>query len=268
MQILCSLSPKFFKLSPIELINITLKYPAIKGFEIAFHSDMGDTDPASEAEFVKNLAFLMKKHDLKLQLHALTNKDLTKQKEYLDIAEQLAKIMDDKIKIVFHPLLGESIDDSNKINNNYFAELLDYIKVNDYNLTITAENLTNGLDKNFLIPIISNFHNLGFTFDIGHEIYNYGLITDTDQILIDRLDNVHLHTFTTGFDHQKLYKKDKQKSDWVKSLLWLKKLKYKNSVVLEFDLNKMEGEILEERINDYFEVSNLVNDYIKSTTVY
>jgi hypothetical protein len=84
---------------------------------------------------------------------------------------------------------------------------------------------------------------------------------DLDKILKEKLINIHLHTFSYGYDHLPLSLSDKNKEKWVKGILFIKKIKYTGTIVLEYGLNEMNGSNDEEKLIDYIKSAQIANNY-------
>lgn len=259
MKILLSINYKFFEKTPNELVKFIKKIDVnhhIKGFEIYF-----DFENEEHINYIKNLSFLCKKEEYILQFHGNNSYSIEFQKEYFKFLNEL---VDKKyIDVVLHPLDCDLIEDSVKETNMYFSKLLNIIYENKYKINLSIENLnsinTFRLSKDYLKSILSNNMDLQFTYDIGHETVEYGKITDLDSILIERLSNVHIHTFDKNIDHQPIGMNDHK--EWVKAIQYLNYLHFDGTLVLEYDFYTL-GNDFEERMMNYIKCVEYIQNYI------
>lgn len=263
MKILLSLNDKFTKRTPRDLINLIQENDvsnSIQGFEIYLNLDNDE-----EVKYFEEFINLSIKNNYLIQFHSIQTEDIDKQKQYLNFYNEIAKKLDYSLKVVFHSFDIGTIEENINYTSEYMAELLNYIYINQFNLMLSIENLNardnNRLNKEQIIKILANNNDLMFTYDIGHEILNYGNIIDLNEILISKLVNVHLHTFMYDDDHKSLYSKDPNKSKWVKAILYLKSLNYHETIVLEYDLYDMIGEDYEEKLLSYIESAETIKNY-------
>ena len=76
---------------------------------------------------------------------------------------------------------------------------------NKYNATILFENVKMETFTLKAIEIISNYDNLFFTLDLGHNI-RYGNIAKEKFLKYDnKIKHIHLHDFNGSKDHQELF---------------------------------------------------------------
>lgn len=174
--------------------------------------------------------------------------------------------MDKNIDIVFHPLSCDTIDESIKETDIYFSKILNYVYENNYKINISLENLNSMIDcvrlsKDYLTSVLYNNMDLYFTYDIGHEIMEYGKLIDLDNVFIERLRNVHFHTFNNAFDHLAVDYHEYNKDGWVKALLYLKSLDFNGNLVLEYDFYTL-GNSYDERFNNYLNCAKLIYNYL------
>lgn len=259
MKILLSINHKFFEKSPKELIDSVKQIDVnnyVKGFEI--YINFNDKD---EVEYVKNLKFLCDKEGYLLQFHGDSSYSIELQEKYFKFLNDLSN--GQYMNVVLHPLSLELIEDSIRETNLYFSKLLNIIYENRYKIKISIENLnsinTFRLSKDYLKSVLSNNMDLQFTYDIGHETVDYGKITDLDSILIDRLSNVHIHTFDINNDHQPIGMNDHK--EWVKAIQYLNYLHFDGTLVLEYDFYTL-GNDFKERMTNYIKCVEYMQNYV------
>ena len=250
MKKLMSINHKFFEVTENELVELSKN--KIDGFEVYIRDK-------KEYDYLKKLSVLCNKENLYLQLHGNVEKDINDIKSFLDLANEVSKILGYTIDIVFHSKISININKSLENSICIFTQIFDYITNNNLNIRVSIENLNSvmniiRLDKQKIIPILKEFDDLMFTYDIGHELIEKGNIIDLDQICIDRLINIHIHTFKKGLDHQFIYKDDKNYKKIEKAFNYLKKLNYNEHYVFEYDLYKAKGKNVKDKINYYIKM--------------
>lgn len=248
---------KFKQVQSLDFYNIIKD--KIDGCEIFFNINNEE-----EVKYVKDLIFYFNRDNFYFQFHGDSELPMEKQKEYLNLINSFYR--DYKINIVMHVLTRDTIEES--INNTtvYIDELEEYIDENNLNITLSLENLNSvtylkRLSKNYLYPILYNNDNLLFTYDIGHEIEEYGELTDLQEIEIERLNNIHIHTFKNVIDHLPIYEKDEHLTILAKSILYLKKINYDGTIVYEYDLYECNGDTIEEKILGYIDSMLFFKNY-------
>lgn len=263
MKILISINSKFFSKSPEQLIDLVAnldKGKCVSGFEMCI-----DSSSEIELNYSKKFAELCKNNNYYLQIHGNSKLSLDKQFAFMDYCQTIAMTLDYSVNIVLHPLYVGTVEDSVVKTNEYFSEVIKYIYENKYDINITIENLNSSkrerLNKEHILSILGNNEKLGFTYDIGHEIMDFGNIVDLDPILIEKLSNVHIHTHTNLIDHMLIFKKDINKAQWVKGVLYLKSIDFDNTIVLEYDFFKILGDSYKERLKNYVESALLISQY-------
>ncbi|MDD3453095.1 MAG: hypothetical protein PHN42_02295 [Bacilli bacterium] len=263
MNLLLSLNQKFFEINPNEIISMINKLDdkkIIKGMEMCI------TDfSLFEKNYILRLSNLCKQNNYYLQIHGNSIFDIEKQQKIMDFINEISTIMNYKINVVLHPI--EEDDKNNSNSNIYFSSILNYIYENNYNINISIENLNSTthhlrLSKELILTILYNNEDLHFTYDIGHEIVEYGKITDLDEVLIKRMNNIHIHTFKNTFDHLPIEENDENKLKWLKGLEYLKYLKYNGNIVLEYDIYEVKGNGINEKVQNYIRSAYFISQYI------
>ena len=145
---------------------------------------------------------------------------------------------------------------SNVINN-----------IDNSKLIICLENLNDAfkidrLEKESVTPIILNDIDLYFTYDIGHEVVEYGNITNLNKYMLKEIRNVHIHTNDgKGNDHRPIYKHDHNWNKILKGLIFLINNKYQYNIVYEYDLYVCNGNTTEEKIREYLKSIDIVSEH-------
>lgn len=264
MKVMLSINRKFCKIPPSELVKMVKQNSVtstISGFELCF-----DYQNKIEREYMDDLINVSLENKLLVQFHSTTDFNINYQHKYLDYCNDVSLKAGYKIKIVYHPY-----DFSNEYNaiekTNFFAaDLLKYVSDNNYSLEISMENLNTAddiirLSHKDLLPIFEKNEELKFTYDIGHEIADYGIVTDVNYLMAKKISNVHIHSFKNNIDHLPLCEEDINKEKWRRGLIFLKSINYNDTIVLEYNLFAVVGESYEEKINNYISSAYILEKY-------
>ena len=257
MKILLSLNYKFFNLEPDKLIELIKRYDEenlISGFEIA-------TNSKKDELYVLKLAKIALKNEYIVNLHSPSFENIEDAKKYLDFAVEISKIMQRKTNIVYHPINAESINESKEKTKEQIKEIMKYVEENNCydNIELSIENLNdiNGikrLKKEDLIEILETQKSLKFTYDIGHEVID-GIKTEKLlNILDEKLNNIHIHTYQKNLDHYPI--KNMNEQETIKKLL--EKYGDNKTVVLEYAIDYVDGENFETKFKNYIEGSKIL----------
>lgn len=248
---------KFKNINPLYIIEQLKKYNI--GMEICFNFNN-----IEEQKYIENIIYLGLKENLYIQFHGNSNLSIEDQYKYLDLINSYLPY---QTNIVLHSILKDTYEDSINSTTIYLDTLLEYIESKNYHLTLSLENLNSERhllrpSKEYLDPILYNNDKLMFTYDIGHEIVEYGGVTNVSEIETLRINNIHLHTFNKGIDHLPIYK-DTNNQELIKGILFLKKIQYNNNIVFEYDLFNCKGNTIEEKLNDYILSIKFFEQYYK-----
>ena len=260
MKLLLSINNKIFDQTPDTLIKRIEDVKEISGFEVYI-----DMTKDSEREYLRRLAHLCNERNLVLQIHAcLINNDEIE--DHINYYYEIETIYNKPINVVNHPLESDNIYLAQEKTNIFFSKILNYIYEHKYRINLSIENINSmrhrmRLSKDYLIPILSNNQDSFFTYDVGHEIMEYGNLVDLSEIFIDRIINVHLHTFTAEQEHLPIKKDSPNKLMWVKAINYLREIGYDGVITLEYDMNKI-GNNFDEKINGFIEEAKFMYQYI------
>jgi hypothetical protein len=251
MKLIMSINYKFMKISPSELIN-KVKNTDINGFEVCFN-----IKDVQEVNYVTKLAKIIATTDLILQFHGDSELSIEDIYNYLNLINEFSKTTNKKCNIVFHSIFKNNIIQSMQETIVLFNNILEYVDKNHYNLSISIENLNNinnedRLNKDDLIPILKQYNQLYFTYDIGHELVEYHKILPIAKLHLERLNNIHIHSFHDDDDHQILNAYN-NKELWLKAINYINEIKYSGTLVFEYNLYCFNGD-----------VENKIDLYIKS----
>jgi sugar phosphate isomerase/epimerase len=170
------------------------------------------------------------------------------------------------IVLTMHSIYDENKDVSINKTVDYISNLLN--NIDNEKIIISLENLNDirgyiRLNKEEIKSTILNDEKIFFTYDIGHEITNYGLITNLDEYMISDIRNVHIHSFDNkGVDHMPIYKNDIHWNEIIKGILFLKSNDYKYNIVFEYGLEYCKGNNVEEKVIDYLNSIDYVSERI------
>lgn len=268
MKSLISINAKFMSLTPKDLIELLKTSNYIKGLEV--YIDNGDNDynlsREYQLDYLDKLIYELKRNNMVLQIHGDAELESEKQIEFINKIEKYSDYLEYPIIFTLHTKLIENPDESLVKTTDYIEELLNYIDIKK--VIICIENLNdydgiNRLEKEYIEPLILNNEKVYFTYDIGHEIYDFGEITNLDKYMIDEIKNVHIHTFDPSKeDHLPIYRNDINWNEIIKAITYLKTINYTGNIVFEYDLNMCIGNSVEERIINYIKSIDLISEHI------
>ena len=254
---LISVNKKFMDVSPKELVEMISSSEHVKGIEFCV-SDFNQL----EEKYLDDIVFELKKHNLILQVHGSSLYSLEKQYDFLKKMEYYANYLEQQIVLTMHPLYDEDKNISQVKTSLYFDEVIKH--ANNEKVVICIENLNDipnydRLEKESIKPIVLNNEKLFFTYDIGHEIMDYGNITNLDSYVISKIKNVHLHSHDViGNDHLPIYENDKYFSEILKAILFLINNKYCNAIVFEYNIFACRGNTIKEKVQDFLDSVDFV----------
>ena len=262
MKAIISINKKFMEVSPKKLIEMISNTKYVKGIEINI-----DSSSDFELNYLHNLVFELKKNNMILQIHGNSDLSLEEQFKYLIILEDYSKYLGYTVLVNMHPIYDENKDESIIKTSDYMSNIIN--EVDSSKLKICIENLNDmdnrdRLSKEEIIPIVVTNKLLYFTYDMGHELMDYGHLVDFDNGIISKIANVHVHTNNGKADHMPIYKNDVFWNELLKGVKLLVKNKYQNNIVYEYDLYECNGNSIEEKIHDYLKSIDLFHSMIDS----
>ena len=265
MHSLMSINFKFMEYTPEELIEITKDNKYMDGFEIYINFSKPE-----EIAYLHELVNTCKLHNKILQIHGDSSLPMDKQKEYCDMIMKISDILGYRISMVLHSISDEDKSIAIEKTTNYMKEITNYIDTDKIRIGLENLNdieLTDRLDKDEITPIVCNNERLFFTYDIGHEIADYGNVTNILWAMAEQISNVHIHTFDCdyddGYDHKPIYKDDEHWQNIIKAILYLKSQNYQGNIVFEYDVMECLGETLKDKIKNYADSMDYVAERFK-----
>ena len=262
MKSLISINYKFMSLNPKKITDLILQSKNVKGVEAYI-----DCNNEVELKYLNDLVFELKKNNLVLQIHGNVELEFSKQLVYIKKLEEYADYLNNPIVFTLHSIYDENDKVSLEKTIDYFSNLLSNIDNNK--IIVCLENLNDArgftrLGKEEIRTIILNDENIFFTYDIGHELADYGKITNLDKYMIEDIRNVHIHSHNDkGVDHLPIYKNDIHWNDIIKGLIFLNVNKYKYNIVYEYGLEFCKGNTVEEKVIDYLNSIDYVSERYK-----
>lgn len=259
MKSLISINSKFMSLSPKDLVSLITDSKRIKGIEAYI-----DIENEEEIKYLEDLVFEIKRNNLILQIHGNIELELSKQLKYIQKLENYSDYLDSPIVLTLHTIYNEDSKVSLEKTIVYISELINSIDNNK--IIVCLENLNDirnfiRLGKEEIIKVILNDEKLYFTYDIGHEMADYGNITNLDEYIIEDIRNIHIHSNNNrGQDHMPIYKNDQHWNEIIKALTFLINNKYKYNIVYEYDLEYCKGESVKDRVIDYINSVDYVSE--------
>ena len=258
MKNLISVSNKFLTISPSELVSLILSSKYTKGIEVSI-----DFESEFKKNYLNDLVLEMKKNNLILQIHGHIEQQYDEQLEYMKQLEKYSDYLGYPIIVTLHTIFDEDKEKSLIKTRNFLEKFLN--EIDNEKLVISLENLNDTkkyarLGKEDITSTILNNENLFFTYDIGHEIADFGNITDVNSLLIEKIRNAHIHSYDNhGRDHQPIYKDDPYWNEIIKGLRYLINIKYQYNIVYEYALEYCNGETVKDKIIDYLNSIDFVS---------
>ena len=258
MKSLISVNKKFMEVSPKDLFDIILKYKHTKGIEACF-----DFNNPIEMKYLDDLVFEVSKNNFCLQIHADSKLSLEDQIKYMNKLSAYSDLLGYPIVVTIHSAYDPDKELSLKKTVEYLGELVKNIDNNK--IVIALENLDDSKDKDrlereYITSTILNNDNVYFTYDIGHELFEYGDLTNLNKYLIEEIRNIHLHTYNFKKNHQPIYENDPHWNEMMKALIFLINSNYSGNITYEYDLYDCRGESISDKINDFLESIDLVSE--------
>ena len=260
MKSIMSINKKFMEVSPKKLVEIIKNSKYISGVEICI-----DVDRKEEQKYLDDLVFELNRSNLVLQVHGNTDLPYDKQLKYIKQLEKYSDVLGYKIVVTMHSLYDEDKDLSIKKTSEYLDNIINSIDNNK--ITVCLENLNDSreldrLEKESVTPIVVNNERLYFTYDVGHELADYGNVVNLNKYMLEEIRNIHIHTNDgMGNDHQPIYKNDRLWNDLLKAIAYLVNNNYMYNIVYEYDLNACRGNTIEEKIKDYLTSIDFVAEH-------
>jgi|GEM_PF-1107031 len=257
MKIVLGINYKAFGVSPIDFFSLIEEYDylnAIKGIEIGLNlSEYVEED----MDYITEMAKKCREKNYLFHLHSPCLASVENIKAYLDFANELEKEYGKQINIVVHSINQRTVSESVRLTDNYVEQMLKYIKDNNYNLTISIENLNTmegkkRLTKDDLLELLNRHEDLKFTYDIGHEIVDNIPLAKFPEPVIKKINNIHVHSHQEGKDHY-----PPGDGDDIESLQQfiqkLNAINYQGTITLEYSFDFLEGVIAHNRLKEYIE---------------
>ncbi|MEG2275387.1 MAG: sugar phosphate isomerase/epimerase [Clostridia bacterium] len=260
MKVLLSVNKKFYEVNMktlFDLIDFKDINKAVGGMELNISSLS-----KYERDLAKDIAKKLKKRNLKLQIHGnMLSENVLEIYEYLKLYNELAKIMEDKIKIVYHPYKDESKENIIYKTTVILKRLNKNIEDFKYNIELSIENLEDvenvkNLKIDELSGIIDKVKNVKITYDIGHMVLENKNPYTISEKIYSKITNVHIHDISaSNIAH---YPFSCGKVDLKATMVFLKKIKYTGDIVAEIALDYLQGITYEEKLDAYLkEVENI-----------
>ena len=258
MNSLISINSKFMILNPKELIELILDSKYTKGVEIFINFEN-----EFQRKYLDDLVFELGKNNLILQIHGDVELDYNTQIEYMKQLEKYSDYLGYPIVVTLHTIYDDDKEESLEKSMIYLSDIIDNIDNNK--IIICLENLNDAigtfrLGKEDITKSILNNDRLYFTYDIGHEIADFGDLINLNSYLIEEIRNIHIHSNDDkGNDHCPIYKNDAHWNDIIKGLIFLINNKYQYNIVYEYGLEYCHGETTKEKIVDYLNSIDFVS---------
>lgn len=262
-KLLLSINYKFFLDNPKELIDLVKendKNRVIDGFEFYF-----DNTKESDKNYILEAARLCRENNYILNLHSRNYINRESYNEYLEFVDELSKIYGRRINLTCHPLEAQDKTESFEYTKNVFTDILATKMEHNYNFDIAIENLNiyHGVDRltiKELEKIIKENKDLKLTFDIGHEIIDNHSFTRLNGLMLERLNNIHLHNHYSNKDHYPIEVGDLNIDLFKDIIKYLKSINYDKTVVLEYAADYVKGDDQYEKLYNFVEHAKFFNE--------
>jgi len=247
------------KIDPMKVID---------GFEIN-----GDVNDPYELNYMTTVCSLIKNYNRKIQFHSSISlnhyyNDLNMLNEQLKHYNNFSSILGHKVLIVIHPI--DSYDTEISISRTHkFLENLKLLqKINDYNIVFSIENLNNShqhqrLNTSELYTLIEKHPDINFCWDIGHEVSENTCTYHLNSITLNALNNVHIHDVNIKDHHPFIY----NNTNYQLAITYLNCINYTQSVVVEINVDYLNGNTLLEKFRSYTQNIKLLKDYYQTFSV-
>ncbi len=260
MKSLMSINYKFMSINPKDLVSMIIESKYTKGVEVFI-----DVSKEEELKYLDNLVFELKRNNLILQVHGNIELDYESQVMFIRTLEEYSDYLGYLIVLTLHTISDDSKEVSVSKTVDYLSNLINDIDTNK--IIISLENLND--IRGFIRPgkeeirtTILNDEKIYFTYDIGHEIADFGEITNLDGYMFEDIRNVHIHSNKQGKDHYPIYKNDELSEKITKALLFLKLNKYEYNIVFEYGLEYCYGDTVENNIKYYLSSIDYLSEKI------
>ena len=258
-----SINKKFQTIEPKKLIEKILNSKYTRGIEISLNPN-----DDFMMNYMDQLVNLCKEHNILFQVHGDSSLDLDTNIKYFDLLSRYSDFLGYPINVVMHSLTRETTEEEITASQEYFSEILKEVDLNKIKISVENLNDADGLirlDKQEMKPVLYNDERLYMTYDIGHDIADYGQVTDIDPLFINRISNVHLHARTNyykdGYDHKPIDDQDETFEAVLKGVLFLKNVQYDGPITYEYDLYLCDGESVDEKIDSYLDSIDKVTEH-------
>lgn len=178
--------------------------------------------------------------------------------DYLSDIHKLSKIYGSKINIVLHSLESDDFLESVYLTKDYVKSLHEYISLNNLNVSISLENLNfhhnrSRINVDTIDDILCCFENLNFTYDVGHDIFDFFKNSKLSDLQKLRLNNVHLHNVYNDRDHELIFKNVEYLEFLKNAINDLKKLNFNKNIVVEVGVDMHDGNNFSEKMINYID---------------
>ncbi|AHM57400.1 hypothetical protein EAL2_c21190 [Peptoclostridium acidaminophilum DSM 3953] len=263
MKFLISINSIGFNVPP-ELLVQVIKHidtgNAVEGIEL--NANVFD---GVEREYLMRMAHATTANGLLLQIHAPGPETHCASDEKIDrlleTYDKVARITGQPARVVFHPVSSANCELAMELTQNYIETIL--LKIDNKGLLIvpSLENLndTSHLARLGTKQIDSLLANtgMGFCWDVGHDVISGNDSYRLPKGLEKSLENVHIHD-VSDTDHCPFYHFN---TDFVKTLRYLEHIGYKESVVLEININKLNASSTFQRYHEYIGNLMMIRSY-------
>lgn len=253
-KLLLSINYKLFLNGASDFVNHVKEYDTenkVSGFELYFDDDVDE-----EKQFALELAKLCHDNNYILNIHSRWWRNEESYKGYLRLIDDISAIYGDEITLTLHPAETENIHEAEDFSKKLFAQVLEYVKKQNYRINLCVENLNklHGIDRLTIWEIweiLKEIQTLNLTHDIGHELIDKKDFSQLYGVMLDRLSNIHIHNYCGSKDHFPIRKTDWNIDMFDDIFVYLRSINYDKTIVLEYAADYIDGNTKEEILKNY-----------------
>lgn len=170
---------------------------------------------------------------------------------------------------MFHSKEDDNLEIAKLNTINLLNTIFNYIKENNLNISISLENLNyhhnhDRINVDKIDSILSEFDDVNFTYDIGHDIFDNHNYTKLSKLQLKKLNNIHIHNVCNNKDHCEITPTCDYITQLRDSVKYLKSINYEKSIVLETGFNNYHGNNYEEKLINYIKSFEKIEDILKT----
>jgi hypothetical protein len=249
MKYYLSTNRKFTKCSPRRLVDAILKNDSnnlIGGLEVHY-------DSKEDYQYYRTISPMLMKAGMGISIHA-PDLHLCLDMVLLEQYQRFSETFGQEITVTLHPAdLCTTQEENVRLSEMLLETLCEIVDKRGFNLKLCLENLdlltgNNRLTTEHVARLLPT-GDIGFCWDIGHQVRNSNHTYEVPENLSGIIGNVHLHDIGPDEDHQPFFYGN---VSMIRALRALESYDYEGNVVMEFDLHSFKSESsVEGKIGEY-----------------